>query len=76
MCDIRLAATDAVFALPEATIGMAVDAGGEMRLAREIAANAPLAVQAIKRSVDTFADRGLAEAMGQAALLAAEFERK
>lgn len=117
MCDIRLAATDAVFALPEATIGMAVDAGGEMRLAREagsgwakllaltgrridaataarigvvqdvvapeellpaayalareIAANAPLAVQAIKRSVDTFADRGLHEAMGQAALLAA-----
>lgn len=117
MCDIRLAATDAVFALPEATIGMAVDAGGEMRLARdagsgwakllaltgrrvdaataarigvvqdvvapeellpaayalagEIAANAPLAVQAIKRSVDAFADRGLAEAMAQAALLAA-----
>jgi enoyl-CoA hydratase/carnithine racemase len=40
-------------------------------LAREIAANAPLAVQAIKRSVDAFADRGLAEAMNQAALLAA-----
>jgi enoyl-CoA hydratase/carnithine racemase len=117
MCDIRVAADDAVFALPEAQIGMAIDAGGEMRLARdagsgwakllaltgrridaataarigvvqevvapdalldtavglarEIAGNAPLAVQAIKRSVDAFADRGLAEAMGQAAWLAA-----
>jgi enoyl-CoA hydratase/carnithine racemase len=117
MCDIRVAAEDAVFALPEAQIGMAVDAGGEMRLARdagsgwakllaltgrridaataarigvvqevvppdelldtalalarEIAANAPLAVQAIKRSVDAFADRGLSEALGQAAWLAA-----
>jgi len=116
MCDIRLAASDAVFALPEAQIGVAIDAGGEMRLARdagsgwakllaltgrridaataerigvvqevvepaalspaayalagEIAANAPLAVQAIKRSVDAFADRGLAEAMEQTALLA------
>lgn len=40
-------------------------------LAREIAANAPLAVQAIKRSVDTFADRGLTEAMAQTALLSA-----
>ena len=117
MCDIRVASEDAVFALPEAQIGMAVDAGGEMRLARdagsgwakllaltgrridaataarigvvqqvvpasalldeayalarEIAGNAPLAVQAIKRSVDAFADRGLTEAMGQAALFAA-----
>jgi enoyl-CoA hydratase/carnithine racemase len=117
MCDIRVSSHDAVFALPEATIGMAVDAGGEMRLARdagsgwakllaltgrridaetaarigvvqevvaegellptayslarEIAANAPLAVQAIKRSVDAFADRGLTEAMAHAALLAA-----
>lgn len=117
MCDIRVAADDAVFALPEAQIGMAVDAGGEMRLARDagsgwakllaltgrridaetaarigvvqevvappdlaptalglardVAANAPLAVQAIKRSVDAFADRGLTEAMGQSALLAA-----
>lgn len=117
MCDIRVAATDAVFALPEAQIGMAVDAGGEMRLARdagsgwakllactgrrldaataarigvvqelaepdvlldaayriavEIAANAPLAVQAIKRSVDAFADRGMTEAMGLAAWSAA-----
>ena len=117
MCDIRIAASDAKFALPEAQIGVAIDAGGEMRLAREvgsgwakylaltgeridaataerigvlqrvvepdglldaaygvagrIAANAPLAVQAIKRSVDAFADRGLAEAMGQQTLLAA-----
>ncbi|GAA1976208.1 enoyl-CoA hydratase/isomerase family protein [Catenulispora subtropica] len=117
MCDLRVASADAVFALPEAQIGMAVDAGGEMRLARdagsgwakllaltgrridaataarigvvqevtppeellptayalaaEIAANAPLAVQAIKRSVDAFADRGLTEAMNQAALFAA-----
>ena len=116
MCDIRIAADNARFALPEAQIGVAIDAGGEMRLAREagsgwakylaltgrridaataerigvvqevvaaeellgtayelaaqIAANAPLAVQAIKRSVDAYADRGLAEALAQQALFA------
>jgi len=109
MADIRLAAADAVFALPEATVGVSVDAGGDLRLAHEvgagwakllaftgrridaataerlgivqqvttpgeltptamalaaeIAANAPLAVQSIKRTVDAFAYRGLAEAL-------------
>ncbi len=109
MADIRLAADDAVFALPEATVGVSVDAGGDlhlahevgagwakllaftgrridaataerlgivqqvtgpdeltpaaMALAAEIAANAPLAVQSIKRTVDAFAYRGLAEAL-------------
>lgn len=117
MCDIRIASADAVFALPEAQVGVAIDAGGEMRLARDagagwakfmaltghrvdaataerigivqqvttaerlhaeansiatqIAANAPLAVQAIKRSVDAFADRGLAEALHLQSQLAA-----
>ena len=116
MCDVRVAAADAVFALPEAQIGVAVDAGGELRLARdagsgwakllaltgrridaataerigvaqqvvqpadlldtayalaaEIAANAPLAVQAIKRSIDAFVDRGMAETLRQVELLA------
>ena len=109
MCDIRIASDDAVFALPEAQVGVSVDAGGDLRLARdagagwakllaltgrridaataerlgivqvvttrdaldddamalarEIAANAPLAVQSIKRTVNAFADRGLAEAL-------------
>jgi enoyl-CoA hydratase len=109
MCDIRIAADDAVFALPESSVGVAVDAGGDLRLAHEvgagwakllaftgrridaataerlglvqqvttaaelvptamataaeIAANAPLAVQSIKRSIDVFAYRGLAEAL-------------
>ena len=109
MADIRVAAHDAVFALPEATVGVSVDAGGDLRLAHEvgagwakllaftgrridaataerlgivqqvtppdelvgtamgiaaeIAANAPLAVQSIKRTVDAFAYRGLAEAL-------------
>jgi len=109
MADIRVAATDAVFALPEATVGVSIDAGGDLRLAHEvgagwakllaftgrridaataerlgivqqvtapdellptamglaaeIAANAPLAVQSIKRTVDAFAYRGLAEAL-------------
>jgi enoyl-CoA hydratase len=109
MCDIRLAADNAVFALPEATVGVSVDAGGDLRLASEvgagwakllaltgrridaakaerlgivqevttsedlvptalamaseIAANAPLAVQSIKRTVDAFAYRGLTEAL-------------
>ncbi len=116
MCDVRLAADNAVFALPEATIGVSVDAGGDLRLsheigagwakllamtgrridaataerlgivqqvttpddlvptamalAREIAANAPLAVQSIKRTVDGFAYRGLAEALKFEALSA------
>ena len=109
MCDIRVAADDAVFALPEASVGVSVDAGGDLRLshevgtgwakllaltgrridattaerlgivqlvtppdelvdtamgiAREIAVNAPLAVQSIKRTIDAFAHRGLTEAL-------------
>jgi len=116
MCDIRLAADNAVFALPEATIGVSVDAGGDLRLshevgagwakllamtgrridaataerlgivqqvttpddlvptamalAREIAGNAPLAVQSIKRTIDGFAYRGLADALKFEALSA------
>ena len=34
-----------------------------MGLAREIAANAPLAVQGIKRTINMFAERGMSEAM-------------
>jgi enoyl-CoA hydratase len=116
MGDIRVCADDAVFALPEATVGVAVDAGGDLRLARdagagwakllaltgrridaataerlgivqqvvpraelddtaygiarEIRDNAPLAVQSIKRSIDEFADRGMAEALRFEALSA------
>ena len=33
-----------------------------MALAREIAANAPLAVQGIKRTINMFAERGMSEA--------------
>jgi enoyl-CoA hydratase/carnithine racemase len=117
MCDIRVAAKDAVFALPEVTLGVAVDAGGDLRLAREVgagwakllaltgrridaataerigavqlvvpndqlhgtalemtrelAANAPLAVQAVKRSIDAYADQALAEGLRTQALSAA-----
>ena len=109
MCDIRVASTDAIFALPEAQVGVSIDAGGDLRLAHEIgagaakllaltgrridaataerlgivqevtsnellvpaamhiaseiAANAPLAVQSIKRTIDAFAYRGLSEAL-------------
>ena len=109
MCDIRVAADDALFALPEAQVGVSIDAGGDLRLAHEIgaghakllaltgrritaaeaerlgivqqvttredlvptaaaiaaeiAANAPLAVQSIKRTIDAFAYRGLSEAL-------------
>lgn len=38
MADIRVAARDAVFALPEAQLGVAVDAGGDLRIAREAGA--------------------------------------
>jgi enoyl-CoA hydratase/carnithine racemase len=109
MADIRVAATDAVFALPEAQVGVAIDAGGDLRLAHEagtgwakllaltgrridaataerlgivqqvvapeqleetalgiaqdIAANAPLAVQSIKRSIDNWSWRGMTDAL-------------
>ncbi|MFC7304671.1 enoyl-CoA hydratase/isomerase family protein [Streptomyces monticola] len=117
MADVRVAADDAVFALPEAQLGVAVDAGGDLRIAREagagwakllaltgrridaataerlhlvqlvvpqgeleeaargvaaeIAANAPLAVQGIKRDIDAYADAGLADALGRTAMSAA-----
>jgi enoyl-CoA hydratase/carnithine racemase len=116
MCDIRVAADDALFALPEAQVGVSIDAGGDLRLAHEIgaghakllaltgrritaaeaerlgivqqvttredlvptaagiaaeiAANAPLAVQSIKRTIDAFAYRGLNEALRFEALSA------
>lgn len=38
MADVRIAAHDAVFALPEAQLGVAVDAGGDLRIAREAGA--------------------------------------
>ena len=109
MGDVRIAADDARFALPEPKVGVSLDAGGDLRLlseigpgwtrllaftgrridaatalrigivqevvpraelvahvralAEEIAANAPLAVQAIKRTINFQAERGLAEAL-------------
>ncbi|MBT2448739.1 enoyl-CoA hydratase/isomerase family protein [Streptomyces sp. ISL-43] len=117
MADIRVAAQDAVFALPEARLGVAVDAGGDLRIAREagagwakflaltgrridaetahrlnlvqqvvplgdladtaralaaeIAANAPLAVQGIKRAIDSYADAALPAALDRVAMTAA-----
>ena len=108
MGDIRIAAEDATFALPEATIGVGIDSAGDLRLVteigagwtrllaftgrridaatalrlgivqevvapdalvahtralcEEIAAQAPLAVQAIKRTINFWAERGMAEA--------------
>jgi enoyl-CoA hydratase/carnithine racemase len=41
-----------------------------MAIAREIADNAPLAVQSIKRTIDSFAYRGMTEAMRFAAMSA------
>jgi enoyl-CoA hydratase len=109
MGDIRIAADDAQFALPEPKVGVSIDAGGDMRLAHEIGAgwtkllamtgrridaqtalrigivqevvprdqlrahvraladeiakNAPLAVQGIKRTINFRAEQGLSEAM-------------
>jgi enoyl-CoA hydratase len=109
MGDIRIAADDAKFALPEAGVGVGIDSGGDLRLVTEIGAgwtrllaftgrridaetalrlgivqevvpaddlvtharglcdeiavNAPLALQAIKRTINYWAERGLAEAM-------------
>jgi len=109
MGDIRIAADDAKFGLPEPRVGVSIDAGGDQRLAHEIgaswtkllamtgrridaatalrigivqevvpgeelattvraladeiAANAPLAVQGIKRTINFRAEQGLGEAM-------------
>jgi enoyl-CoA hydratase/carnithine racemase len=109
MGDLRVASTDAEFGLPEPRQGVAVEAGGDLRLAAEvgagwakllaltgrridaaaalriglvqqvvapgelqatvaaladeIAGNAPLAVQGIKRTINFFVERGLSEAM-------------
>jgi enoyl-CoA hydratase len=38
MADIRIASDDAIFALPEAGIGVSIDAGGDMRIARDAGA--------------------------------------
>jgi enoyl-CoA hydratase len=38
MADIRVAADDAIFALPEAGIGVSIDAGGDLRIARDAGA--------------------------------------
>ncbi|WP_424210736.1 enoyl-CoA hydratase/isomerase family protein [Streptomyces sp. BI20] len=117
LADIRVAADDAVFALPEVGLGVAVDAGGDLRIAREagagwakmlaltgrridaeraarlnlvqevvpradldktvtalaaeIAAKAPLAVRAVKRAVDSYADAALPAALDRVAASAA-----
>jgi enoyl-CoA hydratase/carnithine racemase len=109
MGDLRIAADDARFALPEPRVGVSLDSGGDLRLlseigpgwtrllaftgrridaqtaldigivqevvpkdellahvrklAEEIAGNAPLAVQAIKRTINYRAEQGLAEAL-------------
>lgn len=108
MGDIRIAADDAKFALPEPKVGVGIDAGGDLRLVREIGAgwtkllaftgrridaetalrlgivqevvpkddllshvrtlaeeivaNAPLAVQTIKRTINFRAEQGMTEA--------------
>lgn len=108
LADIRIAATDAIFALPQVTLGTQIVGGADLRmvseigaartkwlamtgrrfgpedaerwglvqlvvepdallgtakeLAREIAANAPLAVQGVKRAVNVISARGFEEA--------------
>ena len=108
MGDLRVAASDAEFGLPEPRYGFPPETGGELRLAEEsgagwakllaftgrrvdagtalrigivqqvvepeallatvqelaaeIAANAPFAVQSIKRTINSFAEQGLADA--------------
>lgn len=108
LADIRIAATDAIFALPQVTLGTQIVGGADLRmiselgaartkllamtgrrfgpaeayewglvqqvvepdalqdmamaLAQEIAANAPLAVQGVKRAVNNVAYRGFDEA--------------
>jgi len=117
MCDIRVASDDVQFALPEASVGVSIDSGGDLRLAREIgpawarllaftgrridaeqalrlgivqqisrreeldavamgiaqeiAAQAPLAIQGIKRTINGYVDQGLSDALRFEAMSAA-----
>ena len=114
LADIRIAATDAIFALPQVTLGTQIVGGADLRmvselgaartkllamtgrrfgpeeaerwglvqqvvapeelqetalaLADEIAANAPLAVQGVKRAVNSVAYRGFTEVARHEAL--------
>jgi enoyl-CoA hydratase len=114
LADIRIAATDAVFALPQVTLGTQIVGGADLRmvselgtartkllamtgrrfgpedaerwglvqqvvapddlqataldLAHEIARNAPLAVQGVKRAVNFLASQGFSEAARHEAL--------
>ena len=52
MCDIRVAADDAVFALPEAQVGVSIDAGGDLRLAHEIGAGCAKLLALTGRRID------------------------
>ncbi|MFJ5273335.1 enoyl-CoA hydratase/isomerase family protein [Streptomyces sp. NPDC088358] len=52
MADLRIAADDAVFALPEARLGVAVDAGGDLRIAREAGAGWAKFLALTGRSLD------------------------
>ncbi|MFD8420755.1 enoyl-CoA hydratase/isomerase family protein [Streptomyces sp. NPDC059668] len=52
MADVRIAADDAVFALPEARLGVAVDAGGDLRIAREAGAGWAKYLALTGRSLD------------------------
>ncbi|MET7985740.1 enoyl-CoA hydratase/isomerase family protein [Streptomyces sp. NPDC005281] len=70
MADIRIAARDAVFALPEAQLGLAVDAGGDLRIAREAGAGWAKYLALTGRRLDA----GTAERLHLVQLVAAEAE--
>src|SRR5580700_6619063 len=53
MADIRIASEDALFALPEAQIGVSIDAGGDMRIARDAGAGWAKMLALTSRRIDT-----------------------
>ena len=75
MADIRLCADNAIFALPEAQVGVSIDAGGDLRLSHRGMAEA-LKFEALSASVEFVSEDMPAGYAAKAAKQPVDFEGK